>query len=141
MCSTFTSWLLPTGVKKPGRSRQARPQAAPDVGDPPLDVRPDRGALLGVDGRFPRVLAELADGERRAIELAYFGGLTYQQAAARLGAPELPRVHPGEIGPGVAQAARHFRRMVHHIDLLHSDIKQDFYCFLNVLLSHFLMLF
>ncbi len=33
-------------------------------------------------------LAELAEGERRAIELAYFGGRTYRQVAEELGEPE-----------------------------------------------------
>ena len=33
-------------------------------------------------------LAQLGDGERRAIELAYFGGYTYREVAELLGTPE-----------------------------------------------------
>ena len=34
-----------------------------------------------------QVLAELSDDQRRAVELAYFGGLTYEETAARLQLP------------------------------------------------------
>ena len=33
-------------------------------------------------------MAELPEDERRAIELAYFGGRTYREVAVALGAPE-----------------------------------------------------
>ncbi len=38
--------------------------------------------------RVRSALDTLPEGERAAIELAYFGGLTYREAANRLGAPE-----------------------------------------------------
>lgn len=38
--------------------------------------------------RVRTALSALPEGERAAIELAYFGGLTYREAAARLDAPE-----------------------------------------------------
>lgn len=38
--------------------------------------------------RVRSALDALPEGERAAIELAYFGGLTYREAASRLGAPE-----------------------------------------------------
>ena len=43
---------------------------------------------LTVAGHVRRVVEELPEGERRAIELAYFGGYTYREVAAMLGEPE-----------------------------------------------------
>jgi RNA polymerase sigma-70 factor (ECF subfamily) len=44
--------------------------------------------LLFAGARTRAALDSLSDGERSAIELAYFGGLTYRQVAARLEEPE-----------------------------------------------------
>lgn len=43
---------------------------------------------LAVAGQVRGALAALPDGERRAIELAYFGGRTYKEVAEDLGEPE-----------------------------------------------------
>jgi RNA polymerase sigma-70 factor (ECF subfamily) len=43
---------------------------------------------LAVADHVKRAVSALPDEERSAIELAYFGGHTYRQAAAVLGAPE-----------------------------------------------------
>ena len=43
---------------------------------------------LSVTDRVKVAVGALPDTERQAIELAYFGGLTYQHVAAALGAPE-----------------------------------------------------
>lgn len=43
---------------------------------------------MAVGDQIRAALATLADGEREAIELAYFGGHTYREVAAMLGQPE-----------------------------------------------------
>jgi RNA polymerase sigma-70 factor (ECF subfamily) len=43
---------------------------------------------LAVADRVKQAIAVLPDDERQAIELAYFGGHTYREVAAQLGAPE-----------------------------------------------------
>ena len=43
---------------------------------------------LAVADRVREVVVSLPDDERRAIELAYFGGRTYREVAEQLGAPE-----------------------------------------------------
>jgi RNA polymerase sigma-70 factor, ECF subfamily len=43
---------------------------------------------LAVADRVKQAIAVLPDDERQAIELAYFGGHTYREVAAVLGAPE-----------------------------------------------------
>ena len=55
-------------------------QSAPDIEREVID--------LTVAERMKDIVAELPADERRAIELAYFGGHTYRQVAAMLDAPE-----------------------------------------------------
>ena len=43
---------------------------------------------LAVADHVKDALSTLSDDERRAIELAYFGGHTYREVASLLGAPE-----------------------------------------------------
>ena len=43
---------------------------------------------LAVSEQVRHAVAQLPDGERRAIELAYFGGRTYREVAEDLGEPE-----------------------------------------------------
>ena len=43
---------------------------------------------MTVAERVKGAMAQLADGERRAIELAYLSGHTYREVAALLGEPE-----------------------------------------------------
>lgn len=63
-----------------GRHAQHRAEAGYDLEHEVFD-------LLVADS-VREALHRLGDGEREAIELAYFGGLTYREVATRLGQPE-----------------------------------------------------
>lgn len=66
-------------------SREER--SAADVATAGYDI--ERHAWdLHVSEQVRRALVDLTDDQRRAIELAYFGGHTYRQVAAMLGEPE-----------------------------------------------------
>lgn len=66
-------------------SREAR--SAADVAGSGYDI--ERHAWdLHVSDQVRRALVDLTDDQRRAIELAYFGGHTYRQVSAVLGQPE-----------------------------------------------------
>lgn len=56
--------------------------------DPDRDVVADEVEVRLDHGQLRRALATLNDGQRAAIELAYFGGHTYRDVARVLGIPE-----------------------------------------------------
>jgi RNA polymerase sigma-70 factor (ECF subfamily) len=94
---TFAPWLF--GIAHNYcidelRRRRARPQPVYEDDDHPVlssiadttDV--SEAALQGEQQRIVAdALRQLPDEQRQAIELAYFGGLTQQEIAARLGNP------------------------------------------------------
>jgi len=74
------------------RSRQRRtgPETPidPALPLPATGAQPEELALLGQQRRQMRLaLAALADEQREAIELAYFGGLSHTELAEKLGQP------------------------------------------------------
>ncbi len=54
--------------------------ATPNSGDDPAERSEDRGVILGA-------LAQLPEPQREVIALAYYGGLTHTEIAARIGQP------------------------------------------------------
>jgi RNA polymerase sigma-70 factor, ECF subfamily len=67
------------------REREQRSARATVVADYDLDLE---AYDLDVAEQVREVMATLTDGERRAIELAYFGGHTYREVARILAEPE-----------------------------------------------------
>jgi RNA polymerase sigma-70 factor (ECF subfamily) len=67
------------------REREERSARAGVVTEYDLDLE---AYDLDVAGQVREVMATLSDGERRAIELAYFGGHTYREVARILDEPE-----------------------------------------------------
>jgi RNA polymerase sigma-70 factor (ECF subfamily) len=66
-------------------ARARRESTPPDPGHYDLA---DEVAARDLSEEVRRALAALADGEREAISMAYFGGLSYVEVARRLGEPE-----------------------------------------------------
>lgn len=61
-------------------ARQQQAEAGYDIAHEVWDI--------AMAGHVRQAMEALQSGERAAIELAYFGGLTYKEAAAQLGQPE-----------------------------------------------------
>ena len=55
--------------------------------EPPIDVEVEAWALIRSE-LVTEAMAELSEGERQAITLAYFGGQTYREVAVALDQPE-----------------------------------------------------
>lgn len=69
-----------------GRRRQREERLA-SLAEAPYDIEHEVGDLVVAED-VRRALTRLSDGERRAIEMAYFGGHTYREVAVLLGEPE-----------------------------------------------------
>lgn len=66
-------------------ARSRREQRPPDARHEDVE---DEVSTRDLSETVRRALDELSEGEREAIVLAYYGGLSYVQVAERLGAPE-----------------------------------------------------
>lgn len=70
------------------RSEQARSRREQNVPEPrPIDID-DEVWARSLSDTVRAALDDLAQGEKEAIAMAYFGGLSYVEVAKRLGAPE-----------------------------------------------------
>lgn len=94
----FLSWLMSVARNRAVddlRARGRRQHRESPGDEDTLVALPDRAAVDPLHAaqvaeqqrRVRAALAELPPGQRTALELAYFGGLTQQEIAARLGEP------------------------------------------------------
>jgi len=68
---------------------------------------PEEGILAADEAlRVKKALQSLPPGQREALELAYYGGITYRQVAERLGLPE------GTVKTRIRQGLRHLAEML-----------------------------
>lgn len=70
------------------RSEQARARRELVPPDPDHFDIVDEVAARELSAEVRRAMSELTDGERQAIAMAYFGGVSYVEVARRLGVPE-----------------------------------------------------
>lgn len=70
------------------RMRTEAAAARQDYQDGPEDEVVAAATVSWQHDRLVRALAELSNDQRRAVELAYYDGLTYKQVATTLGIPE-----------------------------------------------------
>jgi RNA polymerase sigma factor (sigma-70 family) len=88
--------VLASSVRQRAIERRAR--ALVDLDLEAADVPADDAWLLGIDADLAAALAELPDGQRRAVELRVLGDRGYAETAAELGCSEgaaRVRVHRG----------------------------------------------
>lgn len=93
------------------RAQQARTNREDKVLDDPAPASVEEQVEASdISESVREAVATLSDGERDAISLAYFGGLTYVETARRLGLPEgtvKGRIRSGlrKLGETLAEAA------------------------------------
>ncbi|MCB1017857.1 MAG: sigma-70 family RNA polymerase sigma factor [Acidimicrobiales bacterium] len=78
-------------LRREGAHQRALHRAAEALDPRPPPLAGDPAELVGAGdegAQLRRAVAALPEDQRRAVELAYFGGCTYREVAQRLGIPE-----------------------------------------------------